>query len=81
VFRFAGFNRLLEVMETSLAELRKALQGLVVMSSHLEVMYTCMLNNQVSMRVVERGTCGVIQGTLGLIRRTLGGIVETFGAI
>jgi hypothetical protein len=41
------FNRLSGVMKSSLAELQKALKGLVVMSAELEGVYNCMLANQV----------------------------------
>ena len=41
------FNKLLARVGSSLTELKKALQGLVVMSSDLELMYGKMLNNQV----------------------------------
>jgi len=41
------FNRLLSTIGSSLNELGRALQGLVVMSADLEVMYSKMLNNQV----------------------------------
>ncbi|KAL0028415.1 hypothetical protein WJX77_005025 [Trebouxia sp. C0004] len=41
------FNRLSQVMSSSLEELQKALQGLVVMSGELELMSTSLLNSQV----------------------------------
>ena len=41
------YNRLLKTMDHTLNDLRRALQGLVVMSFELEGMYTAMLNNQV----------------------------------
>ncbi|KAK9823491.1 hypothetical protein WJX72_003121 [[Myrmecia] bisecta] len=40
-------NRLTNTMRTSLVELQKAITGLVVMSSELELMYNSFLNNQV----------------------------------
>ena len=43
----ARFNRLLSVMRSSLEEIQKAINGLVVMSSELDSMYLNMLNNQV----------------------------------
>lgn len=43
----ARFNRLLSVMRSSLEELQKAINGLVVMSSELDSMYLSMLNSQV----------------------------------
>jgi dynein heavy chain len=42
------FNRLSAVMSSSLEELQKALQGLVVMSGELELMSTSLLNSQVN---------------------------------
>jgi len=41
------FNRLTRVLGTSLAELQKAIRGLVVMTFELEAMFTSMLNNAV----------------------------------
>ncbi|KAI5075577.1 hypothetical protein GOP47_0009653 [Adiantum capillus-veneris] len=41
------FNRLLNVMKSTLHELQRAIKGLVVMSSELENMFTSFLNNQV----------------------------------
>lgn len=41
------FNRLTNVIRSSLIELQKAIKGLVVMSSELEAMYNSMMNNQV----------------------------------
>ena len=41
------YNRVLDTMRKTLGDLRKALKGLVVMSSDLEKMFTSMLNNQV----------------------------------
>eukprot|EP00164_Ancoracysta_twista_P004479 GFYU01006044.1.p1 GENE.GFYU01006044.1~~GFYU01006044.1.p1 ORF type:complete len:643 (-),score=209.30 GFYU01006044.1:95-2023(-) len=41
------FNKLLVKMRSTLIELQKALKGLVVMSSELEMMYGSFLNNQV----------------------------------
>jgi dynein heavy chain len=41
------FNRLLTTMDRTLQQLGAAIQGLVVMSNDLEVMYTGLLNNQV----------------------------------
>jgi dynein heavy chain len=41
------FNKLLRVMTNSLAELQRAIKGLVVMSAELEAMYRSFLNNQV----------------------------------
>ena len=46
------FNRLSEVMSSSLQELQKALKGLVVMSGELELMSTSLLNSQVSTAAV-----------------------------
>eukprot|EP00854_Cymbomonas_tetramitiformis_P012166 gene12165-14372_t len=40
-------NRLLRSLQVSLTSLLRAIQGLVVMSADLEVMFTCLLNNQV----------------------------------
>ena len=42
------FNRLSQVMSSSLEELQKALQGLVIMSGELELMSTSLLNSQVN---------------------------------
>ncbi len=42
------FNSLGQVMSSTLQELQKALQGLVVMSGDLELMSTSLLNSQVS---------------------------------
>lgn len=39
------FNVLLKVMHKTLAELRRAIKGLVVMSADLDAMYIAMLNN------------------------------------
>jgi len=41
------YNRLLATIRRSLGDLRKAIKGLVVMSSELEAMFFSMLNNQV----------------------------------
>lgn len=41
------FNRLLKVVHTSLADLKKAIKGFIVMSDALEAMYTSFLNQQV----------------------------------
>lgn len=41
------FNRLLRVMTSSLVNLRRAINGLVVMSSDLDMMYLAFVNNQV----------------------------------
>ncbi|CAM9165880.1 unnamed protein product [Chrysoparadoxa australica] len=41
------FNRLLQKMTSSIADLKKAIKGLIVMSSDLDMMYTSFLNNQV----------------------------------
>ncbi|CAK8691447.1 unnamed protein product [Clavelina lepadiformis] len=41
------FNKLLNVLNTSLKELNKAIAGLVVMSEQMEMMYTSFINNQV----------------------------------
>ena len=43
------FNRLTHVLGSSLAELQKAIKGLVVMSAELEAMYHSMMLNQVCM--------------------------------
>lgn len=42
------FNRLLHRMSSSLKELRQAIQGIVVMSGDLDLMYRQLLANQVS---------------------------------
>lgn len=65
------FNRLLSTIGSSLNELGRALQGLVVMSADLEVMYSKMLNNQVGgSRSVARvsfpcraATSRIVEGT------------------
>ena len=44
-----SFNRLSEVMRSSLEELQKGLKGLTVMSGELELMSTSLLNSQVSL--------------------------------
>ena len=41
------FNRLLDVMRTTLALLQKAIQGLTVLSESLDAMFTSFLNNEV----------------------------------
>eukprot|EP00891_Asterochloris_glomerata_P001497 jgi/Astpho2/1497/e_gw1.00026.129.1_t len=41
------FNQLLSTLQTTLTELQQAIKGLAVMSSALEVMYACLMNNQV----------------------------------
>lgn len=41
------FNRLTEVMQSTLQELQKAVKGLVVMSGDLELMAASLLNSQV----------------------------------
>jgi dynein heavy chain len=41
------FNRLLRIVSTSLAELKRAIRGEVLMSLELDKMYSSMLNNQV----------------------------------
>ena len=40
------FNRLLEVMKSSLADVKRAIRGMIVMSSDLDSMYSSFLNNQ-----------------------------------
>lgn len=40
------FNRLLEVMASSLRDIKKAIKGMIVMSSDLDSMYSSFLNNQ-----------------------------------
>lgn len=40
------FNRLLGVMLRSLRDIKKAIRGMIVMSSELDAMYTSFLNNQ-----------------------------------
>eukprot|EP00599_Poterioochromonas_sp_BG-1_P017876 CAMPEP_0173166600 /NCGR_PEP_ID=MMETSP1105-20130129/22117_1 /TAXON_ID=2985 /ORGANISM="Ochromonas sp., Strain BG-1" /LENGTH=3828 /DNA_ID=CAMNT_0014087887 /DNA_START=639 /DNA_END=12125 /DNA_ORIENTATION=- len=40
------FNRLLQRMQSSLSDLKKAIRGMIVMSSDLDAMYTSFLNNQ-----------------------------------
>jgi dynein heavy chain len=40
------FNRLLQRMSSSLSDLKKAIRGMIVMSSDLDAMYTSFLNNQ-----------------------------------
>lgn len=42
------FNRLLTTMVSTLADLQKAIKGLIVMTSDLDMMYTSFLTNQVS---------------------------------
>jgi len=42
------YNRLLQVMTSSLAEVMKALKGLIVMSDELELLVTSLYDNQVS---------------------------------
>jgi len=41
------FNRLLSVVKSSLIDIRKAIKGLIVMSSDLDSLYTAFLNNAV----------------------------------
>ena len=41
------FNRLLNKMRTSLRDIKKAIRGMIVMSSDLDSMYTSFMNNQV----------------------------------
>jgi dynein heavy chain len=41
------YNRLISVVRKSLVEIRKAIKGLVVMSSELEDVFTSMLNGRV----------------------------------
>jgi dynein heavy chain len=40
------FNRLLKKMTSSMSDLKKAIKGMIVMSSDLDAMYTSFLNNQ-----------------------------------
>lgn len=40
------FNRLLNRMRVSLSDIKKAIRGMIVMSSDLDAMYTAFLNNQ-----------------------------------
>jgi dynein heavy chain len=40
------FNRLLNRMKSSLIDIKKAIRGMIVMSSDLDAMYTAFLNNQ-----------------------------------
>ena len=40
------FNRLLNTMSKSLKDIKKAIRGMIVMSSDLDAMYTAFLNNQ-----------------------------------
>ena len=58
------FNRLSEVMRSSLEELQKALKGLVVMSGELELMSTSLLNSQVSS--ASRRLCSALKRPDGL---------------
>merc|ERR1712000_205239 len=39
------FNRLLRRMQTSLVDIKKAIKGMIVMSSDLDLMYTAFINN------------------------------------
>ena len=48
------FNNLTTIVIASLAELQKAIKGVVVMSGELEQMYTNFLNNQVPGRLGAR---------------------------
>jgi dynein heavy chain len=41
------YNRLIDTIETSLINLIRAIQGLEIMSSTLDQMYTCFLKNEV----------------------------------
>ncbi|KAJ3111652.1 Dynein heavy chain 6, axonemal [Phlyctochytrium bullatum] len=63
------FNKLLTVVKTSLEGLLKALKGLVVMSSELEMVFKSLLNNEVELcgkppKLKCIGACGV--GSSGL---------------
>ena len=40
------FNRLLSTMKSTLRDIKKAIRGMIVMSSDLDAMYTAFLNNQ-----------------------------------
>jgi len=40
------FNKLLRVMRSTLIDIKKAIKGMIVMSSDLDAMYTAFLNNQ-----------------------------------
>jgi len=40
------FNRLLKTLRSSLSNIKKAIKGMIVMSSDLDAMYTAFLNNQ-----------------------------------
>jgi dynein heavy chain len=41
------FNKLLSVMGRTLVDIKKAIEGIIVMSQELDSMYVSMLNNQV----------------------------------
>ena len=49
------YNRLIEVMKSSLFELKKALKGLVVMSEELEKLSNSMYDNQVGKIWADKG--------------------------
>lgn len=49
------YNRLLEVMKSSLANLKKALKGLVVMSEDLEKLSNSIYDNQVGKLWADKG--------------------------
>lgn len=51
------FNRLRAAVASSLAELQRAIKGLVVMSGELEGVYNSMLNNQVGSGVLRVRWC------------------------
>lgn len=49
------YHSLLDVMQSSLSDIRKAIKGMIVMSSDLDAMYTSFLNNQLP-RIWERAS-------------------------
>ena len=51
------FNHLMSVMRKSLGQLKKAIKGLVVMSSQLEEMHQCFLFQRVRSPVFSCGHC------------------------
>lgn len=63
------FNRLLDVLRTSLDNLNDSILGLMTMSQELDAMYSSLLNNQVKIKQNDiLGTYCFVIGTKAVVR-------------